>query len=81
MPLNHKGGGIVLSFATMQTPPPSDSTVALLTGLIGSAPFIKQAHPAPKALRLTGLGLSKVVPWAPFPQEIPAEVSTQQLVL
>jgi len=67
------GGGVVLSFGTAKAPPPAESTLHLLSGIVVGCPLIKQATPAAKILRLAGALLARVVPWAPFPAEVKAE--------
>ncbi|KAG8988591.1 hypothetical protein FRB90_002669, partial [Tulasnella sp. 427] len=66
------GGGLVLSFVTAKNGLPADSTLKLISGVIVCSPLIQQTTPASKLLRIVGSVLSKVVPWASFPAEIPA---------
>ncbi|KAH9913544.1 lysophospholipase [Fomitopsis serialis] len=51
------GGGLVLSFPTQARPPPSEESAGLLAGL----------------LRKIGAALAAIVPWLPFPVDIPLE--------
>ncbi|KAG9042073.1 hypothetical protein FS837_011370 [Tulasnella sp. UAMH 9824] len=66
------GGALVLSFVTAKDGSPAESTINLLSGALVCSPLIQQTTPASKLLRVVGSFLSKIVPWASFPAEIPA---------
>ncbi|TDL16119.1 lysophospholipase [Rickenella mellea] len=67
------GGGIVLTFGSRTTAPPSPETVKHLSGVIASSPLILQAHPAPKIQRLIGGALSSISPNLMIPAPVKAE--------
>lgn len=57
-----KGGGVTLGFATRTEAPPSAETIALLSGVIASSPFVRISH-QPPAVVVWALGvLSKIIP-------------------
>lgn len=68
------GGGVVLTFATRgSSGPPAPSTLALLSGVIATAPLILQTTPASKVTRFIGGGLSTLAPHKVIPAKVKAE--------
>ncbi|KDQ50893.1 hypothetical protein JAAARDRAFT_41682 [Jaapia argillacea MUCL 33604] len=66
------GGGLVLGFPTRTTPPPSPSTISLLSGVIATSPLLLQTTPASKVLRWVGGKASSFAPYMTIPAEVDA---------
>ncbi|GBE89889.1 lysophospholipase [Sparassis crispa] len=61
------GGTAVLGFATREDAPPEQSTVALLSGIIGFAPTVQLVHLPPKLVYLIAKLIRWIMPHALYP--------------
>ncbi|KDQ50905.1 hypothetical protein JAAARDRAFT_41687 [Jaapia argillacea MUCL 33604] len=67
------GGGLVLGFPTRPSPPPSDSIVQSLAGVIATSPLLLQTTPVPSLVVWAGSKVALVVPYLQFPAEVSAK--------
>lgn len=70
-----QGGGVVLSFPTRTSEPPSKSTVSLLSGVIASSPLVILTKPIPTPIRWLGAKVGGVLPYYRVKAEVFPEVS------
>ncbi|TFK91987.1 alpha/beta-hydrolase [Polyporus arcularius HHB13444] len=71
------GGALCLGFVTRSSPPPTEGSVKLVSGVVATSPLILLTHPPLRIARFLGMLASHVVPSLVIPAPVDPEVSTR----
>lgn len=69
-----QGGALALAFVTQSSAPPEPSTVASLTGVIATSPWLILTVPVPKWQRIAGSAAVNLVPYITLPAPVEPKV-------